>query len=140
MAEFKKLSEVEAVRAVQDNANVLIEENGVIKKAPKTAVGGGGGSGECAYFVTYLNIEDNPVYAATDNLFQKIQEMIASGEIKDFNIYSISDYDGSKDVQKYSLNRILDFSNTDEPRYHMECGTYNAIVFSDGRISIEYYD
>ena len=95
---FKSIADVEVVAEPAESANVLIEENGVIKKAPKTAVGGGGGSGECAYFVTYLNIEDNPVYAATDNLFQKIQEMIASGEMKDFNIYSISDYDGSKDV------------------------------------------
>ena len=35
MAEFKKLSEVEAVRAVQDNANVLIEEDGAIKRRQK---------------------------------------------------------------------------------------------------------
>lgn len=44
MADFKKLSAVEAIEAVSDTANVLIEENGVIKKAPKTAVGGAGGS------------------------------------------------------------------------------------------------
>ena len=41
--EFKKLSDVEVVEAVSDAANVLIEENGVIKKAPKTQVGGAGG-------------------------------------------------------------------------------------------------
>ncbi len=40
--EFKKLSDVEVVEAPTDNANVLIEEDGVIKKAPKTAVGGNG--------------------------------------------------------------------------------------------------
>lgn len=40
--EFKKLSDVEAVEAISDNANVLIEENGVIKKAPKAEVGSGG--------------------------------------------------------------------------------------------------
>lgn len=38
--EFKKLSAVEAVEAVSDAANVLIEENGVIKRAPKGEVGG----------------------------------------------------------------------------------------------------
>ena len=41
MAEFKKLSAVETVEVVSDAANVLIEENGVIKRAPKTEVGGG---------------------------------------------------------------------------------------------------
>ena len=40
--EFKKLSAVEVVAEPAESANVLIEENGVIKKAPKTAVGGGG--------------------------------------------------------------------------------------------------
>lgn len=40
MAEFKKLSAVEAVNEVADTANVLIEEDGVIKRAPKSEVGG----------------------------------------------------------------------------------------------------
>ena len=39
--EFKKLSAVEAVASVSDTASVLIEENGVIKRAPKDEVGGG---------------------------------------------------------------------------------------------------
>lgn len=40
MAEFKKLSAVEAVNTVSDTASVLIEEDGVIKRAPKGEVGG----------------------------------------------------------------------------------------------------
>lgn len=40
--EFKKLSDVEVIAEPTETANVLIEENGIIKKAPKTAVGGGG--------------------------------------------------------------------------------------------------
>lgn len=39
--EFKKLSAVEAVESVSDAAHVLIEENGIIKRAPKDEVGGG---------------------------------------------------------------------------------------------------
>lgn len=38
--EFKKLSAVEAVASVSDTASVLIEEDGVIKRAPKGEVGG----------------------------------------------------------------------------------------------------
>ena len=41
--EFKRLSDVEVVAEPTESANVLIEENGVIKKAPKTAIGGAGG-------------------------------------------------------------------------------------------------
>lgn len=40
--EFKRLCDVEVVVEPTESANVLIEENGVIKKAPKTAVGGAG--------------------------------------------------------------------------------------------------
>jgi hypothetical protein len=39
--EFKRLSDVEVVAEPAESANVLIEEDGIIKKAPKTAVGGG---------------------------------------------------------------------------------------------------
>ena len=40
--EFKKLKDVAVAETVTDKANVLIEENGVIKKAPKNAIGGAG--------------------------------------------------------------------------------------------------
>ena len=38
MAEFKKLGAVEAVATVSDTASVLIEENGVIKRAPNDVI------------------------------------------------------------------------------------------------------
>jgi hypothetical protein len=41
--EFKKLSAVEAVESPADTANVLIEEDGVIKKTPFGAFTGSGG-------------------------------------------------------------------------------------------------
>jgi hypothetical protein len=37
---FKSIADVEVVAEPAESANVLIEENGVIKKVPKTAVGG----------------------------------------------------------------------------------------------------
>lgn len=37
---FKSIADVDMVEAPAETANVLIEEDGVIKKAPKTAVGG----------------------------------------------------------------------------------------------------
>lgn len=55
MAEFKKLSDVEVVAEPAESANVLIEEDGVIKKAPKTAVGGNGD-------VSWNDLTDKPFY------------------------------------------------------------------------------
>lgn len=43
MAEFKKLSEVEQIETASDNATVLVEEGGDIKRVPKKEVGGAGG-------------------------------------------------------------------------------------------------
>lgn len=43
--EFTKLSEVEVVETANDTDKVLIEQNGEIKRVPKTEVGGGGGGG-----------------------------------------------------------------------------------------------
>lgn len=43
---FKSIADVEVVAEPAESANVLIEENGVIKKAPKTAVGGAGGEAD----------------------------------------------------------------------------------------------
>lgn len=42
MAEFKKLSEVEQIETASDNATVLVEEGGEIKRVPKKEVGGAG--------------------------------------------------------------------------------------------------
>ena len=42
--EFKKLAGVDTVETATDAANALIEEDGVIKRVPKTEVGGSGSS------------------------------------------------------------------------------------------------
>ena len=52
MAEFKRLSDVEVVAEPAESANVLIEENGVIKKASKTAVGGAGSEPDLVILLT----------------------------------------------------------------------------------------
>lgn len=52
MAEFKKLSEVEQIETASDNATVLIEEDGDIKRVPKKEVGGAG-SGSVIFYVEF---------------------------------------------------------------------------------------
>ena len=54
---FKSIADVEVVAEPTESANVLIEEDGVIKKAPKTAVGGAGG----ANIITYIS-KDHALY------------------------------------------------------------------------------
>lgn len=75
--EFKKLSDVEVVEIPADTANVLIEENGIIKKAPKTAVGGD--KADMIIQVIFENEDSEPVVSiisgSYDELAQKIDNM-----------------------------------------------------------------
>lgn len=81
--EFKRLSDVEVVDTPADTANVLIEEDGVIKKAPKTAVGGAANNDEVDFEFTISDIEslsaDNVLVTggSIDNIIQRIR----NGEI-----------------------------------------------------------
>ena len=67
--EFKRLSDVDIVAEPTETANVLIEENGVIKKAPKTAVGGSGSE-----VVTILWDADNDSVTLSDNTYKVLKE------------------------------------------------------------------
>lgn len=84
--EFKKLSDVEVVAEPTESANVLIEENGVIKKAPKTAVGGANNGG----FIVIDAPMMEPTDADTGDLipvmtcnktFDEVVEMYCNDEI-----------------------------------------------------------
>ena len=76
--EFKKLSDVEVVVEPSESTNVLIEENGVIKKAPKTAVGGANGASGFDMIVhTVVDEYGEPMnanltYGDANNVKQKI--------------------------------------------------------------------
>lgn len=82
--DFKRLGDVDLVDAPAENANVLIEENGIIKKASKDAVGGstgGGGSYDAIFDFENLGYGESGVFTVGDyqTLFNKIQ---ASQEVK----------------------------------------------------------
>lgn len=70
--EFKKLSEVETIEEVTETANVLIEEDGVIKKTPKSNVGGAGGVGFDFIIITDNNRNSRLEVGSYQNLYNKI--------------------------------------------------------------------
>lgn len=85
MAEFKKLSDVEVVAEPTKSANVLIEEDGVIKKAPKTAVGGGADN-FVIISIPYVQdvMEEGPNFiegATCNKTYDEVIEMYCAGEI-----------------------------------------------------------
>lgn len=108
--EFKKLSDVESVEVVAETANVLIEEDGVIKKAPKTQVGGASGSGsDNIFFVTQEkpgNNANEPFAEAEAALLAGKQVLLKQLNGDTINIYAFHHYndDGSG-------NRYIKFVN-----------------------------
>ena len=119
--EFKKISNVEVVAEPTDSANVLIEENGVIKKAPKTAVGGAGG--DSTFVIHGTPGEGNvPMMSYTvmniDRTFDEIVVAINEGKrvVLDFDYYEEAHYiaqltyyrldDSFNPVAVFNVNRV----------------------------------
>lgn len=78
MAEFKKLSEVDVLETASDNATVLIEESGEIKRVPKSEVGGAGG------YVIKLSesyMDDNGHYCIESNYDEIYDVLVAGGSV-----------------------------------------------------------
>lgn len=69
---FKSIADVEVIAEPTESANVLIEENGVIKKAPKTAVGGSGN----AHWV-WVMLTDNRV-VASEGIYKALENFYAN--------------------------------------------------------------
>ena len=73
--EFKRLSDVEVVVEPTESANVLIEEDGVIKKAPKTAVGSKKGGS----LMLYPCMVDDTI--KIDRTYDEIKDVLDNGGV-----------------------------------------------------------
>lgn len=88
--EFKKLSEVEALTEVPENANALIEVDGIIKKVPGNGLGGATGIKtaiiiDSEYDNTIAGLSTmtaaDPIYYECINMtFEEAYETMANGE------------------------------------------------------------
>lgn len=103
MADFKKLSEVDLVEEVSNTANVLIEEDGQIKRASKTKVGGAGSDSviktavitSSAYVSHVSNVAPyagvSTTYSCRNMTFEEAYEALTTGvliNVKLFDYYS----------------------------------------------------
>lgn len=75
--EFKRLADVDIVETANDTDKVLIEQNGEIKRVPKTEVGGSGGN---TLIITHAAITDPTI---TDFIFNA--NMTLTEAIEAFN-------------------------------------------------------
>jgi hypothetical protein len=90
---FKSIADVEVVAEPAEFANVLIEENGVIKKAPKTAVGGG--NTEWDAIIEYCNTNDEFYMNVLSGDYQTIyNKIIVEHEVPKVKVLATQDYYG----------------------------------------------
>ena len=96
--DFKRLGDVDLVDAPAENANVLIEENGIIKKASKDSVGGGAGGG-CDAMITFenLNYREYGTFATGDyqtlydkiNALQEVKVLVGAKQVYGYPLKTI---------------------------------------------------
>ena len=129
--EFKRLSDVEVVAEPTESANVLIEEDGVIKKAPKTAVGGVGGNNIIA--VTFTRKTDGSIISS-----MTYDEIVGAAQTGAF-IYGIEMYEGK---EQYTGNqwRYLGHKYVDEDMAYFvdEMSNKNYFVWSSSGAVTDY--
>lgn len=78
MAEFKKLSEVELLETASDNATVLVEEGGEIKRVAKSEVGGAGG-----YIIKLANsyLDEHGMFCFDESYDELYDVLVAGGSV-----------------------------------------------------------
>jgi hypothetical protein len=111
---FKSIADVEVVAEPTESANVLIEENGVIKKAPKTAVGGSDWDAIIKFTIDPDNERD--VCTLESGSYNSIVAKFANGEIVSamLNMYVISGEEAGMCTQARSVT-IKDLSKSQDP-------------------------
>ena len=80
--EFKRLSDVETVETAGSTANVLLEENGAIKKVPKSQFGSaGGGAGALADMPDVVILTATATTLSANKTFAEILSMILANTV-----------------------------------------------------------
>lgn len=107
MAEFKKLADVEIVTEPAEAANILIEENGIIKKAPKTVIGGSSSSivVNCKY---NSDRPDDPVYESPVFDFNEVKTALMNGA--DAVLRAEDVFDDCGDIKIFYLDTVRSYS------------------------------
>ena len=132
MIEFKKLSAVDAVETVSETAHVLIEEDGVIKRAPKEEVGGGAPKKELVYEWNFgLSDEVYEVVLNTNDDLSWVFNKDDNIEVEASYYGYVYDDDGDsillEDIESILVLRKLSGISPTITKSNTECGWYNHI-------------
>lgn len=124
--EFKKINEVDILETVSDEAHVLVEEAGAIKRVPKTEVGGGGKADLVIRINTYMTNDPTTLtadkFSIESGSLEAVKNVLVAGNVPVVKVkYYCDVYDdgyllsGSEflcGVDKYDQNMFFDYINT----------------------------
>ena len=140
--EFRDMATVDLVEEVSDTANVLIEEDGKIKRAPKSQVGGND------YITIHSTIRyvenENEYYYTVEQLSPEAYGIVLNAFENDLpvNVYIVEHYineyaDGSND--NYT-NKTLSYYvgiTEDSDEIHLSGYVYYYTLYPDGTVEID---
>jgi hypothetical protein len=134
---FKSLSDTEIINEPAESAYVLLEDNGVIKRAPKTAIGGSNsGTGNNDYDLSFNHNNRDPILLSGN--YDNILSIIESGKVPKVCASEISyEEDGDIIINFYSINRINYWKsdNTIMVIYKVSNREYYFYLHSDNSVS-----
>ncbi len=110
MAEFKKLSEVEQIETTSDNATVLVEEGGEIKRVPKKEVGGAGVGGYVIKLGSSSVTATDYGFDCSDN-YDELYEILVSGGSAWVDYENAPEYVSPKSLSLNNATNFIDDKN-----------------------------
>ena len=137
--EFKDMATVDMAETVADTANVLIEEDGVIKRAPKNQVGGGNTEWDAEIEVDFYEYTTNLISGNYNDVYNKI----INGEVPNIKLKIIYEYnDKEVNIQKSPSVSVI-YRDGDETNHYIKICTITSskntkwIIWDmDGSLSI----
>ena len=110
--EFTRLADVTAIEEVKDEDTVLVVQDGEVKRAPKTAVGGGG-EWDAVFDIVedWLNINN---YTFTSGSYSDLRDKILAGQKPNILIRNTYEY-GNTFYGFLSATYIEASSSDEEP-------------------------
>lgn len=134
---FKDIATVDVTELVSESSHVLIEDGGVIKRAPKSQVGGAQ-NWDVEMEIDYYNYKSTLISGNYNDVYNKIM----NGELPNIKLKVFYEYeDKETSVQKPAFISVIHNEDESDHWIKINCKTYMKndrwiTWYSDGTISL----
>lgn len=132
---FKSIADVEITEKPSESASVLIEEDGEIKRAPKSAVGGTSNSLVMVFSSDEWTDKGYRQILVPDNLYETVTQIFHNYANTELKLYKA----GYDNLEMYNASYINPFGNDSYAISFHNCN-YNCIVYPDGTVRFGEWD